>query len=163
MEERIRPTRSGLFAIELLIAVGVFSLCAAICVGLFVRAELMSRHSDDLNRAVTAARGAAECYKAAGGDLARTAELTGGTLTEDGRLALVFDGSWQPLGTCGTGVEALFLLELTPREAAGCAAARLRVTEALDAGSLAQADILAQAADAGSLLDWDVAALEVRP
>ena len=91
------------------------------------------------------------------------AELTGGALTEDGRLALVFDGSWQPLGTCGTGVETLFLLELTPREAAGCAAARLRVTEALDAGSLAQADILAQAAEAGSLLDWDVAALEVRP
>ena len=144
-------------------AVGVFSLCAAICVGLFVRAELMSRHSDDLNRAVTAARGAAECYKAAGGYLARTAELTGGTLTEDGRLALVFDGGWQPLGTCGTGVDTLFLLELTPREAAGCAAARLRVTEALDAGSLAQADILAQAAEAGSLLDWDVAALEVRP
>ena len=25
--ERIKPTRSGLFAIELLIAVGVFSLC----------------------------------------------------------------------------------------------------------------------------------------
>lgn len=60
-------------------------------------------------------------------------------------------------------METLFLLELTPREAAGCAAARLRVTEALDACSLAQADILAQAADAGSLLDWDVAALEVRP
>ena len=34
--ERIKPTRSGLFAIELLIAVGVFSLCAAICVGLFL-------------------------------------------------------------------------------------------------------------------------------
>ena len=37
MRERIKPTRSGLFAIELLISIGVFSLCAAICVGLFVR------------------------------------------------------------------------------------------------------------------------------
>ena len=50
--ERIKPTRSGLFAIELLIAVGVFSLCAAICVGLFVRSEVMSQDSADLNREV---------------------------------------------------------------------------------------------------------------
>ena len=42
-EERIRPTRSGLFMIELLIAVGVFTLCAAVCVGLFVRSEVMRR------------------------------------------------------------------------------------------------------------------------
>ena len=54
MEERIRPTKSGLFAIELLIAVGVFSLCAAICVGLFVRSEVMSQESADLTRAGTA-------------------------------------------------------------------------------------------------------------
>ena len=76
--ERIKPTRSGLFAIELLIAVGVFSLCAAICVGLFVRSEVMSQDSADLNRAVTEARSAAECFKAVGGDLEKTAELTGG-------------------------------------------------------------------------------------
>ena len=81
--ERIKPTRSGLFAIELLIAVGVFSLCAAICVGLFVRSEVMSQDSADLNRAVTEARSAAECFKAVGGDLEKTAELTGGSL-EDG-------------------------------------------------------------------------------
>ena len=76
--ERIKPTRSGLFAIELLIAVGVFSLCAAICVDLFVRSEVMSQDSADLNRAVTEARSAAECFKAVGGDLEKTAELTGG-------------------------------------------------------------------------------------
>ena len=76
MDERIKPTKSGLFAIELLIAVGVFSLCAAICVGLFVRSEIISQDSADLNQAVTAARSASECFKAAGGDLQRTAELT---------------------------------------------------------------------------------------
>ena len=52
-EERIRPTRSGLFMIELLIAVGVFTLCAAVCVGLFVRSEVMSRESADLTRMTT--------------------------------------------------------------------------------------------------------------
>ena len=67
MDERIKPTKSGLFAIELLIAVGVFSLCAAICVGLFVRSEIISQDSADLNQAVTAARSASECFKAAVG------------------------------------------------------------------------------------------------
>ena len=79
-EERIRPTRSGLFMIELLIAVGVFTFCAAVCVGLFVRSERMSRDSADLTRAVGEARNVSECFKAAGGDLARTAELCGGTV-----------------------------------------------------------------------------------
>ena len=91
MRERIKPTRSGLFAIELLISVGIFSLCAAICVGLFVRAEVMSRDSADLNRAVTEARNAAECFKAAGGDLEETARLTGGELAGD-MLLLRYDG-----------------------------------------------------------------------
>ena len=83
MRERIRPTRTGLFAIELLIAVGIFSLCAAICVGLFVHSEVMSQDSADLGLAVTEARSAAECFKAAGGDLEETARLTGGELAQD--------------------------------------------------------------------------------
>ena len=94
MQERIRPTRSGLFAIELLIAVGIFSLCAAICVGMFVRAEVMSRDSADLNRAVTEARNAGECFKAAGGDLEETARLTGGELAGD-MLLLRYDGAFE--------------------------------------------------------------------
>ena len=83
MEERIRPTKSGLYMIELLIAVGVFTFCAAVCVGLFVRSERMSRDSADLTRAVGEARNVSECFKAAGGDLARTAELCGGTVEGD--------------------------------------------------------------------------------
>ena len=80
MRERIRPTKSGLFAIELLIAVGVFTLCAAICVGIFVKAENMSRDSSALSAAVNEARNVAECYKAAGGDLEQAAALCGGVL-----------------------------------------------------------------------------------
>ena len=52
MDERIRPTRSGLFSIELMIAVGVFVFCSAICIGLFVRSEHISRDSADLVQAV---------------------------------------------------------------------------------------------------------------
>ena len=154
--ERIKPTRSGLFAIELLIAVGVFSLCAAICVGLFVRSEVMSQDSADLNRAVTEARSAAECFKAVGGDLEKTAELTGGSL-EDGKLRLYYDQDWQKVGGCGTGVEMLFLLELIPETGADFAAARLEIS-----GPVAAGDLTADALPEGKrVLSWNIAALEV--
>ena len=74
MAERIKPTRSGLFAIELLIAVGVFSLCAAICVGLFVRSEVMSQESAD----------------------------TGGQIVED-TVFVAFDENWEKLGPGAQG------------------------------------------------------------
>lgn len=150
--ERIKPTRSGLFAIELLIAVGVFSLCAAICVGLFVRSEVMSQDSADLNRAVAEARSAAECFKAAGGDLERTAELTGGEVLQGDALFVEFDENWQklPAGSQGT-----FELTIVPEQppaggSLGYARALLEVkrytrTEGETTG--------------GSLLLWDVAAL----
>ena len=94
MEERIRPTRSGLFMIELLIAVGVFTLCAAVCVGLFVRSEVMSRESADLTRAVAEARNVAECWKATGGDFMRTAELCGPGVYRGEQIVISFDRDW---------------------------------------------------------------------
>ena len=130
MRERIKPTRSGLFAIELLIAVGIFSLCAAICVGLVVRAEVMSRDSADLDRAVTEARSAAECFKAAGGDLEETARLTGGEVAE-GRLLLRYGGEFE--------------LMITPTRENGYISAVLSVRRA-GAGE--------------DILVWDIAVLE---
>ena len=111
MEERIRPTKSGLFSIELLICVGVFVFCAAVCTGIFVRAELMSWDSAELNRAVNAARSVSECYQSAGGDLDRVAALCGGSLVKD---ALIIH-------------DAEFTLWLTPLESEGYAAAELTV------------------------------------
>jgi len=142
MEERIRPTKSGLFAIELLIAVGVFTLCAAICMGLFVRAEVMSRDSADLTRAVNEARSVAECWKAAGGDLSRTAELLDGT-AEGNALLLRFDSDWNRVGDGGE-----FQIELLP--------------ESGSAEGLREADLSVTRGDA-QLLDWSVTALEVTP
>lgn len=129
MEERIRPTRSGLYMIELLIAVGVFTFCAAVCVGLFVRSERMSRDSADLTRAVSEARNVSECFKAAGGDLARTAALCGGTV----------DGGVLTVSNDETGD---FRVLLTARTENGCPAGEVRVEK--------------QGAD---LLIWTVAAL----
>ena len=152
MEQRIRPTRSGLFAIELLIAVGVFALCAAICIGLFVRAEVMSADSADLNRAVTEARSVAECFKAAGGDLDRTIELSDAGWVVDGSLFQPYDGDWSRISrsspSSDTAVVPAFYLTLEPRQEDGYTAGVLTVT---------------RNGEAEPLLQWTVAALEVAP
>ena len=146
--ERIKPTRSGLFAIELLIAVGVFSLCAAICVGLFVRSEVMSRDSADLNRAVAEARSAAECFKAAGGDMEKTAELTGGQVIEN-TVCIAYDQTWSRLEAGG---ESAFDIALTFKPEDGYTAASLSV-QRYDRGETE--------AVGTTILFWELAALEV--
>ena len=150
MDERIKPTKSGLFAIELLIAVGVFSLCAAICVGLFVRSEIISQDSADLNQAVTAARSASECFKAAGGDLQRTAELTGGEVS-NGVLFLEFDGDWQKLPAREPGTFEL-TMTLQTAESDSYSSALLDVKR----WTRSETETVGE-----SFLVWEVAALEV--
>lgn len=147
--ERIKPTRSGLFAIELLIAVGVFSLCAAICVGLFVRSEVMSQDSADLNRAVAEARSAAECFKAVGGDLEKTAELTGGQIIGDTTLFISYDQSWHKLDA---GAESAFDITLTLRPEGGYTGASL---------SVQRYDRTEKETTGTTFLFWEIAALEV--
>ncbi|MDE7221415.1 MAG: hypothetical protein K2O45_17670 [Oscillospiraceae bacterium] len=148
MAERIKPTRSGLFAIELLIAVGVFSLCAAICVGLFVHSEVMSQDSADLNRAVSEARSAAECFKAAGGDVLRTAELTGGQVIEN-TIFVSFDENWEKLEP---GAESAFAVALYVKPDSGYTGASL---------SVQRYDRNGGEAVGTTLLFWEIAALEV--
>lgn len=147
--ERIKPTRSGLFAIELLIAVGVFSLCAAICVGLFVRSEVMSQDSAGLNRAVAEARSAAECFKAVGGDLEKTAELTGGQISGDTTLFISYDQSWHKLDA---GAESAFDITLTLRPEGGYTGASL---------SVQRYDRTEKETTGTTILFWEIAALEV--
>lgn len=140
--ERIRPTKSGLFMIELLIAVGVFAFCAAVCVSLFVYSEAMSRDSADLTRAVTEAKNAVECWKASGGDLERTALLYGGHV-ENGVLELRFDRDWNRSDADAEG----FCLRLTRERDDGAACGTVRVSEA---------------GTDEPLLDWQIAALGAR-
>ena len=143
MKERVRPTKTGLFMTELLICVGVFSLCAAICVGLFVKAEVMSQDSADLNRAVIAARNAAECYKAAGGDLNRAAERDA--------LFLEFDKNWEKLAP---GTRGAFELAILTVPGDGCANATLSVKRWTENETGAVGE---------DILLWTISALEVRP
>lgn len=93
MDNRLRPTRSGLFAIELLISVGIFIFCAAICLGLFSKAESISSESADLNRAVNEARSVSECYKACGGDIDSVSKLLDSKADSES-IMLFYDDLW---------------------------------------------------------------------
>ncbi len=147
MREYVRPSHSSLFAIELLSAAGVFILCAAICIGLFVRAEIVSASSADLNRAVEESRNAAECWKAAGGDLAAAAALCGEAPAEDA-LRLYYDKDWT---RCSAETQDGFQITLLPQRPG-------------DGIRLAEITASAVGKPGEPLLSWRVAALtEVAP
>lgn len=68
---------------ELLIAILVFSFTTAICMRIFVHAKLTADYAGNLSIAVTAAQNAAECYKASGGNLIRTADILNAYVAEN--------------------------------------------------------------------------------
>lgn len=130
----MRTSRSGLLVIELVIAVGVFSLCAAICIGLFMQADRVSRESDALSRAVNAARNIAEQYKAADGDLRRLAKVCGAAQAADGSLILAFDADWSEVNPADGTVS--YRLTVEPEEVQGYQRASLTVQQAESSAAL---------------------------
>jgi len=90
---KLRSHGSGLFLIEMIIAIGFFSLACAVCVQLFVKGHLMSVESNDISRSVIYAQNAAEAFKATDGDINDTAKLLGATAMGD-RIILGFDENW---------------------------------------------------------------------
>jgi len=116
MEGQRRTKRTGVFMIELLIFVAIFILCTAVSLGLFARADAMSRESLANELVLSGTQTVAECFKATGGDLERTASLCGGTaeqgtltvdVGEDIRLVMTVEQEEEPrIGTltayCGS-------------------------------------------------------------
>lgn len=76
-------SRASLVLMEQLVMILVFALCAALCLGLFVRADALSRETDLQDRAVVLAQNGAETIKACRGDLDRAAVLLNGTRSGD--------------------------------------------------------------------------------
>lgn len=69
--------KTGLFLMELIIAILFFSLAAAICIQLFVKSHMISEHSIALNHSILLAQNTAEIFYAADGDLTAMAFLLG--------------------------------------------------------------------------------------
>lgn len=70
-----RSSRSGLFLLELIIAITFFAVSGAVCVKIFAGAHIISQQSHNLNMAINYAQSAAECYKYANGDIAVLADI----------------------------------------------------------------------------------------
>lgn len=83
---------SGLFLIELMLGIMIFAIAAAVCLKVFVTASDVSLDSAGLNRAVILAQNSAECFKAAGGDLAETAGLLDESFSSEDTLVYESSG-----------------------------------------------------------------------
>ena len=79
---------------EQIIVILVFAVCAAVCVRLFFASYTMTNESSDINNALLAAKNGAECYKAAGGDADKVAELLAG-VSDGTSVAVYYDNNWQ--------------------------------------------------------------------
>ena len=134
MNVHSRTSPGSLLLMELLMAVLVFSLSAAVCVQLFVTAHRLSRNSQAESQAVLWGRSAAECYWAAGGDLEETEgllrELEALPQRQEDGLELSFvmeEGTWVP----SSPEEAEYVLRLTVQSAGDrLYSARLEAVEA---------------------------------
>jgi type II secretory pathway pseudopilin PulG len=85
---------SGMFLIELMLGIMIFAIAAAVCLKIFVFANQISTESTELNRAVIAAQSSAECFKATGGDLSKTAALLNKSYTAGDTLTQYYDQDW---------------------------------------------------------------------
>ena len=94
---------TALFLTELLLAVLVFAAAAAICIQIFVFSEAVAADSGILTQAVAAVESGAECFKAAGGDLAETGALLAAAYAADAMrirpdgnaIDLFLNGGWK--------------------------------------------------------------------
>lgn len=79
-------SKTGLFLIELVIVILFFSVSATICMRIFAFSYTAANHSRDLSDATAAAAATAECFKACGGDIIKTAEILDGCEYTDDSL-----------------------------------------------------------------------------
>ena len=84
---------AALFLIEIIVALGFFSMACAVCVQLFVRSHFLSIQSSELTHSVIAVQSAAEAYKASGGNSILAAEMLD-TVSINGEIKLCYDSEW---------------------------------------------------------------------
>ncbi|MCL2538821.1 MAG: type II secretion system GspH family protein [Oscillospiraceae bacterium] len=81
--------------IELIVVTAVFSISAAVCLRIFFLSHQLTVESRNLSHASIEVQSAADCYKAAGGDILATADLLGAQLDPNGALLMHYDDLWK--------------------------------------------------------------------
>ena len=88
----LKRSRSTLFLIEQIVAVAVFSVCAAVCVSIFINAFLMAHDARDTGYGLIVARNTAEAFKVTGA-AEETLDFIRGHA--DGTSAVYFGNDWR--------------------------------------------------------------------
>lgn len=89
----MKHSKSGLFLMELIIALLFFALASTVCVRLFVKSATLSDSTVDLTYAVSRAQNLAECFLSCDGDITRVQDLfPESSLQEDNLLVMDADG-----------------------------------------------------------------------
>jgi Tfp pilus assembly protein PilE len=94
----MKVSKSAIFLFELMVVILVFTIAAAICTSIFVKAYKFSADSEDLTTAVIKAESAAEKFKASGKDGRQPDEL-------------YFDKDWESVAS---ETDAAFKIVLSP-------------------------------------------------
>ena len=108
----MRP-KGRLLLLELMLSILLFTLCAAVCTGIFLYSHSLSQESASLTGAVAAAQEAAESFHSAT-SAATLAGMLGG-VAENGRIVVYYSGDWRP----GSGEDAPYVLTAHLQEEAG--------------------------------------------
>lgn len=87
--------KSGLFLVELIIAIAFFAITSAVCVQLFAMANTLSVRSVALQMSVMNAQNVAESFKATGGNINKMGYILQADYIGNNVLSLNFDENWQ--------------------------------------------------------------------
>lgn len=91
----MKPSKSSLFLLELIIALLFFSLASTVCIRLFVKAHTITVHTRNLNYAVTQAQNLAEAFLGLDGDMKQLQTLYANSqLSNDDSLLTVYEGDY---------------------------------------------------------------------
>lgn len=72
---KYRKSKTSLFLMELVITIMFFSICAAVCMQLFVKTHVLGQRTRELNHAVCEAQGFAEVMRGTDGSMGQIMEF----------------------------------------------------------------------------------------
>lgn len=95
-------SRTGLFLMELILAVLLFALSSVLCIQMFVKSHTLSKNSVELNHSILWAQNVSEAFYGCNGNVSAMSELFEGCCYEilEGRgeyLTLLFDENFCPI------------------------------------------------------------------
>lgn len=86
-----KRSKTSIFLMEMIIIIGFFAICSAICMQLFATAHKETKNSDELSRSSMCAEYLAETFKAKGGSLA---DMNMGVVDGE-KLFLYYNENWE--------------------------------------------------------------------